>query len=209
MIIHHYLLLFVAYVIGSIPSAVWLSKYVYKKDVREHGSKNAGATNTFRVLGKTAGVIVLMADILKGMAAVSLIQTTDTEWTQHNFLLFQLMLGFAATLGHIYSVFTRFKGGKGVATFTGVLIYIFPMATLICTIFFLMVFIISHYISLSSMLSALAFPAVCIWYYRITEYEIMALLLVIPMIVVYTHRSNIKRLWRGEENKMYLFKKSA
>ncbi len=199
----------VAYFLGAIPTAVWLSKYVYGKDVREHGSKNAGATNTFRVLGKTAGIIVLIADIAKGMAAVALAFIISNELSSDNYLLYKIGLGFAATLGHVYSVFTRFKGGKGVATMTGVLFYIFPLAALVCTIFFLVIFIVMHYISLSSMLSAVAFPIAAVLIYNLNDIKVISVLGLIPALVIYTHRSNISRILRGEENKMYLFGKKS
>jgi glycerol-3-phosphate acyltransferase PlsY len=202
-----YLLIAAAYLLGSIPSAVWLSKYVYHKDVREYGSKNAGATNTFRVLGKVAGTIVLVADILKGVMAVWLHLFLKDELSREDVLIFQLALGFAATTGHIYSIFTNFKGGKGVATFTGVLYCIFPVAALCCTAIFLLLFISFHYISLSSMCSALAFPFFAIGYYQIQNLTVIVLLSMIPLVVIYTHRSNIQRLLRGEENKLYLFGK--
>ncbi len=196
-----------AYLLGSIPSSVWLSKYIFNKDIREYGSKNAGATNTFRVLGKIAGIIVLLADIGKGILAVSLSNFVALKLSYHAFITYQLVLGFAATLGHIYSVFLKFKGGKGVATFTGVAYYIFPFAALICTAIFLIVFLISHYISLSSMSSAVAFPICVIRVYQITDFHLTVLLALIPVLVIFTHRSNIGRIIRGEENKMRFFKK--
>jgi glycerol-3-phosphate acyltransferase PlsY len=198
-----------AYIIGSIPSAVWLSKYVYGKDVREHGSKNAGATNTFRVLGKTAGIIVLVVDIVKGIVAVVLARVLLEDMDSSNYRMYQLGLGYAATLGHVYSVFTGFKGGKGVATLTGVLYFIFPLAALVCSMLFLIIFITMHYISLSSMLSAVAFPITAVTIYHLNDLKIISMLALIPVLVIYTHRSNIKRIMHGEENKMFLFRKKS
>jgi glycerol-3-phosphate acyltransferase PlsY len=204
-----YLLPIAAYLLGAIPTAVWLSKYIYGKDVREHGSKNAGATNTFRVLGKQAGIMVLIADILKGTLAASLSLMVAEQFNADDLMLYKLALGFTATMGHIYSIFIRFKGGKGVATFTGMLYFIFPLAAITCTAFFLIVFIFSHYISLSSMSSALLFPLAAILFYQLDDMRVMLLLGLIPLIVLYTHRSNMLRLARGEESKMYLYKRKS
>ena len=117
-------LIILAYVIGSIPWAVWISRGVYGVDVRTEGSRNAGATNTFRVLGKRAGVAVLLLDLVKGIGAVMLASTIRHLFNDHDYYkLFQLSLAYAATFGHIFPLFARFKGGKGVATLTGAMFY--------------------------------------------------------------------------------------
>lgn len=199
-----------AYILGSIPSAVWIGKYFYGTDVRFYGSKNAGATNTFRVLGRTAGCIVLAADMAKGFIALKLGLLVYDEFPSYDrFKIFQFALGLIATLGHIYPLFEKFKGGKGVATMSGVLYAIFPWATLICTIIFLIVFLSTHYISLSSIISSIVYPFVTFAIYELVNIYLASMLLMIPVLIIYTHRQNIQRLIKGEEGKMYFNKKST
>jgi glycerol-3-phosphate acyltransferase PlsY len=153
------LALAIAYLIGSIPSAVWIGKAMCGIDVREYGSGNAGATNTFRVLGKKAGIPVLIVDIAKGYFALQLAQVIGNylPGTQQ-YVNFKLALGIAALLGHIFPVFAGFRGGKGVATLLGILIGVQPVAALICTGIFIVILMLSGYVSLSSMSTALAYP---------------------------------------------------
>jgi glycerol-3-phosphate acyltransferase PlsY len=139
-------MLFISYVIGSIPSAVWIGKTFHGIDVREHGSGNAGATNTFRVLGKKAGTIVLCIDIVKGFLAV-LPAHLIVEDISINFINYQLLLGTAAVLGHVFPLFAKFKGGKGVATLLGLMFGIHPLGSLLCLIIFLVILITSKYVS--------------------------------------------------------------
>lgn len=192
-----------AYLIGAIPFSVLAGKLFFGKDVRKEGSKNPGATNTFRVLGVRAGLSVLILDIAKGMIAVSLsyyfgnIMITDTS-----FVLYQLGLGLTATLGHIYPIYLWFKGGKGVATMYGVVIAVFPMAALICTGVFLLLFIVTRYVSLSSIVTSVVFPVVVIFYLHHQEIPVVIFSLLIPALIIYTHRENIKRLIEGKESKV-------
>ena len=199
----------IAYLIGSIPSAVWIGKIFYSRDVREFGSHNAGATNTFRVLGKTAGSIVLVLDVFKGVAAVSLSRLLNEQLSPDRLKLFEICLGFLATIGHVYPAFARFKGGKGVATLTGVAFAIFPIAALITLGIFFTIFLLTNYISLSSISSSLLFPLTAYLVYRSYPPIIYTTLLLFPLVVIYTHRTNIQRLLKGEESKMYLFKKKV
>ncbi|MCU0341127.1 MAG: glycerol-3-phosphate 1-O-acyltransferase PlsY, partial [Spirosomaceae bacterium] len=145
-----------AYLLGSIPSAVWYGEAYFGIDVRKHGSGNAGATNTFRVLGKKAGTMVLLMDIFKGwtatMLAVILYHLSVIEDTQ--ILTFKLLLGAMSVLGHLFSVFVKFKGGKGVATSLGMVLAMNPQVALMCIAIFLVVLIVSHYVSLSSIIAA-------------------------------------------------------
>jgi glycerol-3-phosphate acyltransferase PlsY len=140
----------IAYLLGSIPSAVWIGKSWYGIDVREHGSKNAGATNTFRVLGKRAGIIVLLIDIIKGFLAVLLpgiLLQSDAfgvnSVSEDTLIPLKIIVAILAVLGHVFPVFANFNGGKGVATSLGVIIGIHPPAAGICVLIFLIVFIIS------------------------------------------------------------------
>lgn len=197
-----------AYFLGSIPTAVWIGRVKYGIDVREHGSKNAGATNTFRVLGKKAGKAVLAIDVLKGMLAVLIpyfvlpYGFTDPELTH-----VQLVAAFLAVLGHVFPVFAGFNGGKGVATSLGVVIGLQPLAALICLVIFLVVFMISHYVSLGSMLAALAF-ALLLWFaFPIHTMALPVFGSVLSVVVIVAHRKNIGRILHGNESKMNLFKR--
>lgn len=196
-----------AYFLGSIPTAVWVGRAKYDLDVREHGSKNAGATNTFRVLGKKAGRVVLTIDILKGMLAVLLpffvlpVQFSDPHLTH-----IQLVAAFMAVLGHVFPIFAGFKGGKGVATSLGVIVGLQPLAAAICLIVFLIVFISTQYVSLGSICAAIVFSG-CLWLFPINTLALPIFGSVLAFIVIFAHRKNIKRLLDGTESKMNLFKK--
>ena len=199
-----------AYLIGAIPSSVWLGKIFYGKDVRNYGSGNAGATNTFRVLGISAGIIVLALDILKGAMAVLLSNFPGGgNFSPSQFLYYQIGLGLAAGLGHIFPVYLNFKGGKGVATFFGVILYLFPLVALVCVITFLIVFLITRYVSLSSITASVAFTiSIFLLYLKHTrELPLIIFAIIIPVIICYTHRKNISRILNGTETKMYFSKK--
>jgi glycerol-3-phosphate acyltransferase PlsY len=194
--------LLLAYLVGSIPSAVWIGRQFYGVDVREYGSGNAGATNTFRVLGKKAGIIVMLMDIFKGFLAVKLaymIGDYDPEGPE--FIDFEIALGVCALLGHIFPVYVGFRGGKGVATMLGILIAIHPQAALICAIVFLLVLQVSGYVSLGSIVSGLAFPVVIMVFYS-TNSSINIFSLAVAVLVLITHQRNIERLMRREESKV-------
>jgi len=146
------LLIFTAYLLGSIPTSVWIGKSFYGIDVREFGSGNAGATNTFRVLGKKAGIPVLIIDILKGTAAVALAYLSGFEQQSDEFINLQLGLGIAALIGHIFPVFAGFRGGKGVATILGIVVCIVPVSCSLVLVVFLIVLFSTRMVSLASML---------------------------------------------------------
>jgi glycerol-3-phosphate acyltransferase PlsY len=196
-----------AYLLGSIPTAVWLGKAFFRTDVREHGSGNAGATNTFRTLGKGAGAIVLVLDILKGWLAASLPWLGALAGLPHPYVPGMenpaLLLGLIAAVGHIYPVFAGFRGGKGVATLLGVLIGIDYVLALVCVGVFLVEFIIFRWVSLGSMLAAIAFAIA----YTVVRhpYAFLDNLLVAlyPLLIILTHRQNISRLLAGKEPKMF------
>jgi glycerol-3-phosphate acyltransferase PlsY len=200
-------LFFIAYLMGSLPWAVWVGNRLYGTDVRTQGSRSAGATNTFRVLGTKAGVVVLALDVLKGVAAAALAyMLRDMFVTRERFMLLQFTLGVAAAIGHIFPVFAGFRGGKGVATLTGALFFVFPQAALVAALVFVSVFLVSNYISLASLSAAYVVPwAVCI-IYRIDFPLLEWLLWLAPLLLIYTHRANLSRLWHGNENKIYLLR---
>lgn len=204
-----------AYLLGSIPTAVWVGRRFYDLDVREHGSKNAGATNTFRVLGKKAGIIVLSIDILKGFLAVGIlygisnllweITNSSEESIQAYFLI---MAAISAVFGHMFPVFAGFRGGKGVATSLGVILGLYPAAAGICIVVFLSVFIVSRYVSLGAIVASVVFPLIVNFVFE-TTFELKIFSWVLSALVIYKHKLNIKRLLCGSENKMNLFKKSS
>lgn len=199
-----------AYLLGSIPTAVWYSQAFFSIDIRQHGSGNAGATNTFRVLGKRAGTIVMLVDVLKGYTATIL----ATLLWYFNFipetevLTWKLIFGTVAVLGHLYPIFARFKGGKGVATLLGMVLGIHPELAAVCIGIFLLVVIASQYVSLGSILATLAFPVLLLL--RIFGPNESPLLIIFGfimfIIVVLTHHKNIGRLLRGEENRTVLIR---
>ncbi len=200
-----------AYLIGSIPTAVWVGKYFHSIDIREHGSKNAGATNTFRVLGKKSGWLVLIVDVSKGVVAATL-----PFWFENYFvgykdelLIMQLTASFSAVCGHVFPIFAGFRGGKGVATSLGIVIGINPLAALICLLLFLVVFVLSKYVSLGAITAATAFPFVSYFVLKQDARIMIIFTIVLSFLVILAHRRNISRLLKGEENKMNLLKKKA
>ncbi|MBL4678062.1 MAG: glycerol-3-phosphate 1-O-acyltransferase PlsY, partial [Mucilaginibacter sp.] len=154
--------LILAYLFGSIPTAVWIGQAFYNIDVREYGSGNAGATNTFRVLGKKAGIPVMLLDILKGWTATNLayIVGVSTTGAFHSvgFTNLQLALGIAAVMGHLFPVFAGFRGGKGIATLFGMILAINLPAALLCVSVFIVTLLITRYVSLSSILAGFVYP---------------------------------------------------
>ena len=168
-VLFHILTLLGAYLLGAIPTSVWIGRHFFNIDIREHGSGNAGATNTIRVLGLKVGIPVLIIDVLKGFAAVNLIHLTDYYIPQSgDFISFQLLLGIAAIIGHIFPVYVGFKGGKGVATLFGIVLAIDPLPTLICIGIFVITLIITKYVSLSSMIAGFSFPIMFIVVFETT-----------------------------------------
>lgn len=190
----------VAYLLGSIPTAVWYGKIFHGVDIRQHGSGNAGATNSLRTFGRKAGIIVLIIDFLKGFLAVfaaSFFPDTNQYLPQ--------MMGLAAVIGHLYPVFAQFRGGKGVATALGVIAASFPMTVIICMVVFFILVFATRYVSLGSMIGALAFPvqiALNVWNVNPDQDSYyIAFASALFFILVFTHRHNIQRLMNGTENK--------
>ncbi len=201
------LLIILAYLIGSIPTALIISKKYFGIDIRDYGSGNMGATNTFRVLGSRYGIIVMALDILKGMAAVSLYTFLPhylaNELDRTNFMI---GLGLASVIGHIFPVFAGFKGGKGVATLLGMILIVQPVVAVSCVGVFLLVLYLTRYVSLSSILGALMLPVSVLWIWNEHEvmYRIFALL--VAFLVIITHQKNIIKLLRGVENRVPILK---
>ncbi len=192
-----------AYFLGAVPTALWVGQWFYSLDIRQHGSGNSGATNTFRVLGKRAGAGVLAFDILKGAAAAALGYVLAAAGAIDGAYLvpWQLGLGLTAVLGHIYSVFAHFKGGKGVASLLGVVVGIAPVPALMCVGVFLAVLWFTSFVSVSSMTGAAAFP-VAVMLLGPRDTWLMGFGVLVALLVVYTHRVNISRLRAGTESRV-------
>ncbi len=204
-IIVNIIIIIVAYLLGSIPTSVWISRTFYNIDIRDHGSGNAGATNTFRVLGVKAGIVVFAVDILKGFAAVNLIHFTYYYIPDSgDYINIQLLLGVAAMIGHIFPLYVGFKGGKGVATLFGVICAISFYPTLIMAGVFLVTLILTRYVSLSSMISGLSFPVLIIVIFKETTPSLVLFSLIMAVLMLFTHQKNIERLLRKEEKKANL-----
>lgn len=193
-----------AYLVGAIPTAIWYGRAVHGIDVRNYGSGNAGATNTLRTLGKKAGVIVMIGDLLKGFLATSISKVLMEMGaiSADKLELWMLLFGLAAALGHIFPVYANFRGGKGVATLLGMILAINLNIALICIGVFFIVLVVSKYVSLGSMLAALAFPmAFFMPRYKPDEPLTIVFAFALASVVVITHQKNIKRLINGQENK--------
>lgn len=200
-------LIIAAYLLGSIPSAVWVGKRFYGIDVREHGSRNAGATNTMRVLGKKAALPVFAIDVAKGYAAVSLAYAAGYAAGSPELYNLKFALVGAAVLGHIFPIFAGFRGGKGVATLAGAVLGVYPPAVLLCLATFLVVFVITHYVSLSSMIAGIMLPIYTAFVFGNTYPPLIIFCCAVSVLLIFTHRKNIGRLLKGTENKTYFRKK--
>jgi glycerol-3-phosphate acyltransferase PlsY len=203
--------LIVAYLLGSIPSAVWFGQAFYGVDVREYGSGNAGATNTFRVLGKKAGIVVMFLDIFKGYTAtklaffIGLSVTGPQNSTQ--FVNYELALGVIAVMGHLFPVFAGFRGGKGVATLFGMILAVNPTAAGLCVLVFVVVLISTKYVSLSSICAGFTFPIATVFVLQTSIKSEVLYGICVCLLILVTHQKNIERLLKGKESKVYLFKK--
>ena len=202
------LALILAYLAGSIPSAVWAGKLFHGIDVREHGSGNAGATNTVRVLGWKTGIPVLIFDLFKGWLAASLPKFLDAAPDgSEQMMVLQIVCGMAAITGHVFPVFAGFRGGKGVATTFGVLLALHPLLTLTCAGIFLVVLLISGYVSLGSIISVIMFPVLLFTLFPTSSLLFRIFAIAVAIAVVATHSKNIRRLVRGEEKRFLKRKK--
>jgi len=192
-----------AYLCGSIPTSVWWGRAFHGVDVREHGSKNAGATNTFRVLGPKAGVPVLLIDMLKGFAPVRVLAWwSGLEDGSADFTWLRVCMALAAVVGHLYPVFAGFRGGKDVATSFGGILALHRGIALICLGVFVVVYLLSKYVSLGSLCAALAFPFLVFFIAKDDHLVFQGFALAICVLVFWTHRTNIGRLLRGEESRL-------
>lgn len=202
-------LIIVAYLLGSIPSALLISRKFFGIDIRDYGSGNMGATNTFRVLGSKYGTIVMVLDILKGVLAVGLYNFlpnyfgVEHELQRTNFMI---GLGLSAVIGHIFPIFANFKGGKGVATLFGMVLAIQPFVAVSCVGVFLLVLYLTRYVSLSSILASIFLPICVLWIWNEHEILYRIFTLLVALLVIFTHQKNIGRILRGVESRVPILK---
>lgn len=194
------IIIVLAYLIGSIPSGLLVGKIGYGIDIREHGSGNLGGTNTFRTLGKKAGFIVTVSDILKGTLATALPFFFGLEQSD----IHPLLIGTFAVIGHMYPIFANFKGGKAVATSGGVLLFYNPIMFVTMLIFFLLCLLITKYVSLSSMLTGLYTLTYSIF---LKDVPLIIVILILVIFIIYRHLANIKRIVSKTEPKVHLLKR--
>jgi acyl phosphate:glycerol-3-phosphate acyltransferase len=206
---NEFLLIILAYLIGSIPTAVWISKRFFGIDIRDYGSGNAGATNTYRVLGSKWGTIVMVIDMLKGVIATSLYILIPfyvvpvNEWDRTNLMI---GLGLGAVIGHIFPIWAGFRGGKGVATLFGMIVAIQPLVAVCCIGVFLLVLYLTRFVSLSSILAGVSFAIFILFIFNddVTLYRIFSV--AVALLVILTHQKNINRILNGTESKVPILK---
>ncbi len=186
-----------------------MSNWVFGIDIREHGSGNAGATNAFRVLGKKAGCGVMLVDMLKGFLAVKLALLSVLVPLSEPFVNLQIFLGLAAVVGHIFPIWADFRGGKGIATLFGMILSIHPIVALSLVVVFMLMLVLTRYVSLSSIVASIAFPLLLLSIFNAHAQELSYRLFAIAtaFLVVLTHHKNISRLISGNENKVPLFRR--
>lgn len=203
--------LVIAYLIGSIPTALIAGHIIGGIDIRTKGSNNAGATNVYRVFGAKPYAVVLAIDIAKGYVATAWITTFISVGILDS-LQVSILLGLAAVFGHIFTLFGGFRGGKGVATAAGMMLAIIPVPVAVAAGVYLLVLSVTHYVALGSIGAALSLPVVLVAgkFIGSADYrtEIYVIALLLALLILWTHRSNIRKLQRGEETKIYFFKKS-
>ena len=205
------LIILTCYMIGSFPSAVWIGKIFHNIDIRKYGSHNAGATNTFRVLGNKWGWIVLFLDVAKGYLAASFPLLLESMYTGYKdeVLILQLLASISVIIGHVFPILANFRGGKGVASSLGIILAINLETAIICLCIFLIVFLIWRYVSLGAIIASLFFPVVSFFVMKEDARLMIVFSVLLALIVVFSHRKNINRLLHGEENKMNLLKREA
>jgi glycerol-3-phosphate acyltransferase PlsY len=202
-----FILILIAYLIGSIPTAIIVSKSFFNIDIRDYGSGNMGATNSFRVLGPKFGTIVMVGDMLKGIFAVALYNLLpyylNNELDRTNLMI---GLGLAAVIGHIYPIWAGFRGGKGVATLFGMVLAIQPIVAINCVGVFLLVLYLTRYVSLSSIIAGVALPICVLWIYNEKEVFYRVFAVAVAALIVLTHQKNITRLLKGNEGRIPILK---
>ena len=187
------------YLLGSIPTSYWVGKYLFNIDIREHGSGNAGATNSMRVMGAQVAIPVLIVDVAKAFAATKLALFIP-DISAGQVLHFKVVFGLVAVIGHIFPVFAQFKGGKGIASLTGVIFGISPIAAVFCLAVFIVVVTLSKMVSLGSIITSIALPFIYLFALNKDDVFLIGFSFAVILIVLVTHFDNIKRILAGEEN---------
>ncbi len=204
---NEFLLIVLAYLIGSIPTSVWVSQHFFDIDIRDYGSGNAGATNTYRVLGPKWGTMVMVTDMIKGILAVKLaLLLPDYADSEVNLQNLQTGLGLAAVVGHIFPIWADFRGGKGVATLFGLVLGISPWTALGCVGIFIAVLYLTRFVSLSSILASIAFPVFILVIFNVENPAYRIFAIAVALMVLLTHQKNISRLLSGSESKVPILK---
>ncbi|MEI6048905.1 MAG: glycerol-3-phosphate 1-O-acyltransferase PlsY [Bacteroidota bacterium] len=197
-----------AYLLGSIPTAVWIGKRFHKIDVRQHGSGNAGATNVIRVLGWKTGIPVMILDVAKSwLAAMLPVFFIIAEQGSALATDLQILTGVTAIIGHIFPIFAGFRGGKGVACVFGALLALQPVLTLSCFGVFLVILLVTGIVSVSSMSAGITFPVFLFLFFDTTSLTFKIFSILVAIALILTHRKNIGRLLKGEEKKLFKFPK--
>ena len=204
---NEFLLIVLAYLVGSIPTSVWVSQHFFNIDIRDYGSGNAGATNTYRVLGPKWGTMVMVTDMIKGILAVKLaLLLPDYADSEVNLQNLQTGLGLAAVVGHIFPIWADFRGGKGVATLFGLVLGISPWTALGCVAIFIAVLYLTRFVSLSSILASIAFPVFILVIFNVENPAYRIFAISVALMVLLTHQKNIGRLISGSESKVPILK---
>lgn len=201
------LLTLIAYLLGSVPTAVLVSRRFFDIDIRDYGSGNAGATNVYRVLGPKWGTLVMVVDMLKGVLAVQLaLLLPEYEPEGMAFQNLQTLLGLAAVVGHIFPIWADFRGGKGVATIFGMVLGISPLTAVGCVTIFSLVLYLTRFISLSSILASISFPIFILVVFNVDNPLYRVFAITVALLVLLTHQKNIGRLLKGKEGKLPILK---
>ncbi|MCX6192104.1 MAG: glycerol-3-phosphate 1-O-acyltransferase PlsY [Flavobacteriia bacterium] len=205
----YFLFIVISYLVGSIPVAVWIGKKYRGIDIREHGSQNAGATNTFRVFGQKLGWIVLTLDVTKGFFASILPLFIADNYSENQLLLFQLVTSLACIIGHVFPIFAQFRGGKGVASSLGIIIGINPVSAAISLGIFMIIFLLFKFVSLGAIVTAISYPFVSFFLVKEDTHVMIIFSILLGFLIIISHRKNIKRLINGEESRMNLSKRKS
>ncbi|MFQ5709952.1 MAG: glycerol-3-phosphate 1-O-acyltransferase PlsY [bacterium] len=199
------LIVILGYLVGSFPTSIVVGRMLRRIDIREHGSKNAGATNVFRILGWKAGMVAAVVDVGKGILATLLVSKIRVDPLSLNHEIVQIIAGTSAVMGHIWTVLAKFKGGKGVATACGMLIALFPWAAFLCSIVFVIMVLTTRYVSVGSMSAAASLPFILILFHYTLDDPVPRPLFMVSFfvsgLIFFTHRANIRRLINGTENR--------
>jgi len=200
--------LILAYLMGSVSSAVWLGRLMKGVDVRDLGSGNAGFANVMRNLGPLVGIPVLIVDTLKGYFAVQLAYLIPgIGFDSESLYFWQIIFGMAALVGHLFPIFTGFRGGKGVATGLGIVLALFPLGALLSFVVFLIAFLISQYVSLGSLLAGLSFPLFVLFLLPGNNVPLIVFSWIVAALLLLTHQKNIDRIFKGQEHRAGIFKR--